>query len=583
MNFTENIEPYIKERFKNFSALNYDTECPIEQTQNKFYSIMQGILSEATHNKMNLNEKYFDILIKECVNFAMSVLYPNLTKENAREILFWKRNNVDLPLSQSSYHFDHSPCHSTGYAESSTESKAESSSIIFSNSESKSGITTDLFNYDRNNTSKLCFTAPPQHGKSLLCSIVFPAFLLAINPKIKIILFAHTKHLAEKQLANCKRVMKSSFYQKNFSNTIITKKCDRKNEFETTEGGGVLVTSMRAGAIGCGGEFIIIDDPHNPNDVHSKKKLRNANEYFENVVRSRASSMTNGKAGILLSMQRLHKNDLVGSFSKLKNWKFINFQIKSDEKKEYNIFGKKVIIEKEEILNKTAFNEIKIENLLLETPSHIWWAQYMQKPLENIGSYLKDEHFNKFNMEFLEGNSDGSIIHSIDTATTQESGDYTVCTTWKVICKNYYLIDLVRKQIEYPELKNLAFERYKKYGGKFLIEDYGNGGPLIKEMQSHYIQTFPIKPTKNKIERLIDVMFFFQNRNVFIPNNSTYTSKATGENLTQWVDIFTQELISFPNCKNDDQVDSTTQFLNWIKDKEYIGNEDYQKVSVTQL
>jgi len=54
-------------------------------------------------------------------------------------------------------------------------------------------------------------------------------------------------------------------------------------------------------------------------------------------------------------------------------------------------------------------------------------------------------------------------VQSWDTANkATELSDYSVCTTWGVDYKHYYLIDVVRRKLNYPDLKRAVIEEAKK-------------------------------------------------------------------------------------------------------------------------
>jgi predicted phage terminase large subunit-like protein len=155
-------------------------------------------------------------------------------------------------------------------------------------------------------------------------------------------------------------------------------------------------------------------------------------------------------------------------------------------------------------------------------------------------------------------NKDGFIVQSWDIANSvNQNSDYSVCTIWQVHGDEYYLIDLYRVKLLYPDLKKLAYELHKKYGGVILIEDCANGTALASEMKhdpEFKGTVIPRKPTISKKQRFMDVIFYFQKGSVLLPKN------------TSWYQDLRDELYSFPMTKHDDQVDSVVQFLNWIRE-----------------
>ena len=81
------------------------------------------------------------------------------------------------------------------------------------------------------------------------------------------------------------------------------------------------------------------------------------------------------------------------------------------------------------------------------------------------------------------------MLQSWDTANKcGDMNDYSVCATWRVCDADFYLIDVFRKRLTYPQLKRAATELFKKYAPfKVLIKDKASGTALIQELKSDYI------------------------------------------------------------------------------------------------
>ncbi|MCX4079541.1 phage terminase large subunit [Rickettsia rhipicephali] len=123
--------------------------------------------------------------------------------------------------------------------------------------------------------------------------------------------------------------------------------------------------------------------------------------------------------------------------------------------------------------------------------------------------------------------------------------------------QKYYLVSLVRKKINYPELKNLTEKLAREYQPQFiLIEDKVSGQQLIQDIGflGGNIRVIGIKPRFDKVTRFASVVPLFQSASVLIPKQSS---------------IILKELLNFSHIKNDDIVDLVSQFLNFMKDKSF--------------
>ena len=81
------------------------------------------------------------------------------------------------------------------------------------------------------------------------------------------------------------------------------------------------------------------------------------------------------------------------------------------------------------------------------------------------------------------------IVLSLDSANkATELSDYSVFTVWGVDYKRYYLFDVVRLKLNYPDLKRKVIELTKKYDARtILIEDKASGTQLIQDLKSEHL------------------------------------------------------------------------------------------------
>jgi len=75
-------------------------------------------------------------------------------------------------------------------------------------------------------------------------------------------------------------------------------------------------------------------------------------------------------------------------------------------------------------------------------------------------------------------------VQSWDPANkATELSDFSVCTTWGIKGKDLYLLNLVRKRLEYPALKRAVREQCDLFNASVvLIEDKASGTQLIQEL-----------------------------------------------------------------------------------------------------
>jgi predicted phage terminase large subunit-like protein len=182
-------------------------------------------------------------------------------------------------------------------------------------------------------------------------------------------------------------------------------------------------------------------------------------------------------------------------------------------------------------------------------------GQYLQSPKAFDGNIVKREWFQYYD-NFPKGEALRLVVHSWDTAfKAKENNDYSCCTVWHIYDSGYYLYDVYKAKVESPELKRqmlLLDDRDKP--DYVLIEDKASGIVMIQQLQSETtMNIIPVQVHNDKTVRLRDCSTTIEAGNIYLPRG-----KDISINLVD-------SLCIFPNGKNDDDVDSVTQFINWIK------------------
>jgi predicted phage terminase large subunit-like protein len=133
--------------------------------------------------------------------------------------------------------------------------------------------------------------------------------------------------------------------------------------------------------------------------------------------------------------------------------------------------------------------------------------------------------------------------------------DYSVCTTWGFKAPNFYLLNVLRKKLAYPDLKRAVREQSEAFKSTvILIEDHASGIALIQDLiEEGLSQVIRYKTVGNKEMRLHAQTATIENGFVHLPENA------------HWLPDYLHEMTMFPNGRFDDQVDSTAQALAWTK------------------
>jgi predicted phage terminase large subunit-like protein len=111
-------------------------------------------------------------------------------------------------------------------------------------------------------------------------------------------------------------------------------------------------------------------------------------------------------------------------------------------------------------------------------------------------------------------------------------------------------------RLDFPALKRKVIEVYERWARWqkpiLLIEDAGSGTNLIQELYDRDIPSIGIRPEGDKMMRMSAQTAKIEAGALHLPHNAP------------WLDDLKSELLAFPLGLHDDQVDSTSQALNWM-------------------
>ena len=408
-------------------------------------------------------------------------------------------------------------------------------------------------------TKRLIINVPPRSLKSHCASIAFPAWLLGHNPSSEIISVSYGQDLATTLASNCRTLMSSSFYRTLFPRTRLAAKKQAVYDFYTTEHGVRMATSVGGVLTGRGADFLIIDDPLKPEEAASESQRRAVNEWYDHTLITRLNDKRDGS--IIIIMQRLHEDDLVGHVQESDDWKVLRFPsiAERDETHVIRSLGRVRTVRRKagEVLHRER-EPIEVLNAIRERQGEYHFAgQYQQAPAPLAGGMIKRYWLISYALHELPQIFE-YIFQSWDTANkSAEINDFSVCTTWGVAKKQHlYLLHVFRARLEYPELKRTILRHAELHKAKsVVIEDKASGTQLLQDLKHDgFDMVTAYKGDGDKVMRMFAVTSTIEDGFVHIPESA------------EWLGQYLFELIVFPNGKYDDQVDSTSQALGWIRD-----------------
>jgi predicted phage terminase large subunit-like protein len=404
----------------------------------------------------------------------------------------------------------------------------------------------------RGEIKRLIINLPPRHLKSIIASVAYPAWVLGQQPDRRIVCLSYSHELVAKHASDFRAVAQSEWYWRIYPRMRILRTAN--DEVFTSCGGYRKAVSMFGTLTGFGGDLFIIDDPQKPIDAQSEALRGQVNQWFSNTLLSRLTYKED--AAIIVVMQRLHLDDLSGYLLQSGGWHLLSLPAIAEADDEVPIGDGLFYRRRTGDALHPAYESVEtLRSLQRSMGSSIFSAQYQQHPIPLEGGMIKRSWLRSYDQIPDEALKKGRIIQSWDTASKEGAlNDWSVCTTWLYHKPYYYLLDLVRGRYDYPKLKAKALALAEKYKPRYiLIEDAAIGTALAQELkQIHFgSATRLIKPGTDKISRLYVNEVKFETGLVLFPRHAPFLAELEAE------------LLTFPQSKHDDQVDSITQALSY--------------------
>jgi predicted phage terminase large subunit-like protein len=397
---------------------------------------------------------------------------------------------------------------------------------------------------------RLIINMPPRHTKSEFASYLLPSWFLGRFPGKKIIQTSHTAELAVGFGRKVRNLVDSDRYKDVFPEVALQADSKAAGRWATNYAGEYFAIGVGGAVTGKGADLLIIDDPHSEQEATlaevNPEIYDKTYEWYTSGPRQRLQP----GGAIVVVMTRWSKKDLTGQVLKAaaqrsgEEWEVIEFP---------------AILPSGNPLWPQFWSLQELEALKQELPNGKWMAQYQQQPTSDVSAIVKRDWWKIWERDNAPPCS--YMIQSWDTAFLKsQRADYSACTTWGIfehpddtgkMQSNIILLNAFKDRMEFPELKERAFEEYKAWNpDSLIVEAKAAGSPLIFELRAMGIPVQEFTPSKgnDKIARLNAVADIFASGRVWVPN-------------THWAEELVEEVASFPSGEHDDLVDSMTQAL----------------------
>ena len=412
---------------------------------------------------------------------------------------------------------------------------------------------------ERGDIRRLIVEMPPRSSKSTHVSRLLPSWYIGRHPERYVIMASYGKELAVEHGRAVRDLIAHPRYP---FDVMLRADVKAAGRWMTSLGGGLVTAGVDGGLTGHGGHLNILDDPiKDRQEAESPVVREHTWTWYQEVFRTR---WMRGSSAVVLGT-RWHEDDPIGRILNSKgasDWTRLRIPYIAGDADPLGrapgdplpIFGDVPSVEAGEISPRA------------------WAALYQQDPAPAEGALIKAEWL-KYRCDpqwlndrmaahvaaaqlgtVLNHGTRWAVIQTVDTATKDGIGDYSVIATWATDGIRYYLVDVWRERVDYPDLKAAVLMQYWKHRPyQVAVEDTTHGRPLVQEFQrmpgAPPVAAYPV--VGNKVTRLEAVTGWFAGGFVVLPGR-------TPAEEPPWLEQWTREHLSFPYAEHDDQVDTTS-------------------------
>lgn len=419
----------------------------------------------------------------------------------------------------------------------------------------------------RRDIPRMTVSMPPGHAKTKYCSRMFPAWVLGNQPYWKYLQGGHTQQFAENEYGKeVRNIINDPRLGDVFPELALSTRSTAAGNWRLSnlrggyvcKGAGQAIAGYRAHAGG-------IDDPFGSREDAESPLIRNrVGRWLFADFRTR---FLPGSAFFIVAT-RWHIDDLIGRVEQMTKdgrgipWEIINLNglIETEAEMAADPLGRDL----GEALWGDYYTTEHMLELKATLPAADWWSLIKGVPIIAEGNMVQQKWFQRFTKIPRDIVDDqGRIVEknvrritvSVDCANkATQRANYSVATVWiETLAGHHYLVHVARKKLELTGLIRLIEDTATQWKANvILVEDKGHGTAYIQQRAGKApapVIAIPVDAGKEmRFDRVTPII---ESGVVYLPQSAP------------WLPEYEAELLAFPNGTDDDQVDSTSQYLEW--------------------
>ena len=393
-------------------------------------------------------------------------------------------------------------------------------------------------------TRRLLIAIPPRHGKSILASVALPAWILGRDPTRKIICASYGDQLSKDFSNRFRDLLWSPQYQAIFPGMQIDAGGASLAEVRTNAKGYRLATTVQGPATGKGAHFIIVDDPFKAAEAASESTRNAVYDWFKGSLMTRFDKPAEG--AMVVVQQRLHQDDLIGRLRDEGGWEYLEMPGECVERQVFDIGDGESWPSTPATCCSRSGSTGPRSNSYSGTSAK---ARTTRKSCSGLRRRAARCSSSSISSGMRSCPKYYEAIHqSWDPAIVDtETAAFSVCTTWGIIGRKLYLIDVLRKRLDFHKIEPAILHMKEKYNASSVVlEISGVGiaiGNAIVKRPGARSWLHPHDPKLGKVERAIAQTPKIERKRVYLPVSAP------------WLETFESEVATFPMSKYADQVE----------------------------
>lgn len=413
-------------------------------------------------------------------------------------------------------------------------------------------------------------TIPPRHMKSLLTTVLFPAWVWIKYPGVRFLCASYGHNLSMRDSVKMRRLIQSVWYQRNWGDRFkIMGDQNAKERYDNDKGGYRIATSVGGIATGEGADIIIIDDPHNILDVESEVMREEVHTWFTEVMSSRLNPgeprLGHPRAFIVIQ-QRSHEDDLAGRIIRDRRYTHLCLPARYEADHPDLWPADPRTVEHEPLWEGLFPHEklLELEAAYGGPDSYPVAGQLQQRPAPRTGGLFDRDDL--LGAVYDDLPSRGRTIRFWDVASTapnkrNRDPDWTVGTKGRITEGALYVINVVRFRGNPAKVDReiRATAEADGRGVEIVIEQEpgSSGKSVIHHYAQRLLPEYTVRgdrPSGSKEDRARPLSAWAERGCVRAPRGAPW--------LRDWVN----ELATFPRGRKKDQVDSATGLFNRLSE-----------------